>query len=328
MPSGVLLTSRAIASNPSNGKIYAVDENHASISVIESAGNSPISVRVGAGPDALAVNTVTGNVYVANSTDGTVSVISGETNAVTATLRAGPHPYTLAVNEVTNKIYVTNTFSDAVAVINGSTNTTSFLKMGSADNVAVDQRANRVFFIGYEDPNVRILNGTTDLVEKTPAQEHLWGMGVNELTGEIFVTGAGSADILDIDPNLSQVKRISVGVIPCALAVNAKNNTIYVVNYADSTVTVVDTEKGHVVTTIRVGKGPQAIAVDPRVNRVYVANTHENSVTVIDDQRNIAIGTIPAGKNPFAITVSSNPRVIYVANLGEPSFTAVKIETK
>ena len=54
----------------------------------------------------LAVDTATGNVFVANSVDNTVSVINGSSNQVTRTLATGPDPFQIAVNPVTRMVYV------------------------------------------------------------------------------------------------------------------------------------------------------------------------------------------------------------------------------
>src|SRR5215472_136069 len=73
------------------------------------------TVPVGMNPVAVAVNTVTNRIYVANcvpssnpsGTNGTVTVIDGGTNT-TSTVPAGMCPIAVAVNPVTNKIYVAN----------------------------------------------------------------------------------------------------------------------------------------------------------------------------------------------------------------------------
>jgi YVTN family beta-propeller protein len=54
----------------------------------------------------LAVDTATGNIFVANSRDNTVSVISGTSHQVAHTLSTGPDPFHIAVNAVTRIVYV------------------------------------------------------------------------------------------------------------------------------------------------------------------------------------------------------------------------------
>ena len=60
---------------------------------------------------------VTDTVYVTNLSDGTVSVISAQTNTVTATIPVGGHPGAVAVNPLAGTVYVTNAYGNTVSVI-------------------------------------------------------------------------------------------------------------------------------------------------------------------------------------------------------------------
>ena len=67
----------------------------------------------------MAVNPLTGDVYVTNFSDGTVSVISGGTGTVTATIPVGSGPVGVAVNPLTGAVYTANVGDDTVSVIFG-----------------------------------------------------------------------------------------------------------------------------------------------------------------------------------------------------------------
>ena len=70
------------------------------------------------GTDAPRTNPTTSTVYVANSVvPGTVSVINGQTNTVTATISVGAAPFGIAVNPKTGTVYVTNSGDGTVSVI-------------------------------------------------------------------------------------------------------------------------------------------------------------------------------------------------------------------
>ena len=319
-----LISTQAAVFNPVNGKVYVVEERHGSVAVVDPITNRSSSVQVGAHPDAIGVNTSNGRVYVTNSGDGTVSVLDPKSNTVIATVRAGPHPYVLAVNSSNGKVYVTNTFSDLVAVIEGGTNTVQMLHAGSADNVAVDSLRSRVFLIGYENPNVRILGEASSEFLKTLGGEHLWGLTVNGLTGAVYVTRSGNAEVVAIESG--HTTSIPVGGMPCAVAVNPKTNFVYVLNYRDSNVTAINGSTNTPVATIGVGLHPQALAIDPAANLVYVANTHDNSVTVIDGAKQAALITVPGGEQPFAIAAVPSRQKLVVANLSGPhAYTIVDL---
>ncbi|MDQ1301633.1 MAG: hypothetical protein QG637_1555, partial [Chloroflexota bacterium] len=71
------------------------------------------------GGGGLAVNPVTGHVFVTNGTTSVVDVISGDTFNVLATVPVGLNPFGNAVDPSTGRVYVVNrdantisTFSD------------------------------------------------------------------------------------------------------------------------------------------------------------------------------------------------------------------------
>jgi YVTN family beta-propeller protein len=67
----------------------------------------------------VTVNPSTGAVYVTNIRNGTVSVISGRGNTVTATIPVGNGPVGVAVNPLTGAVYTANIGDATVSVISG-----------------------------------------------------------------------------------------------------------------------------------------------------------------------------------------------------------------
>jgi YVTN family beta-propeller protein len=133
-----------------------------------------------------------------------------------------------------------------------------------------------------------------------------------------------TADVTRLDETSQETTGISVGQIPCALALNPSIHMLYVVNYGDHTLSVIDTLKAKVVDVIPVGDHPQAIAVDTKRNRVYVANVHGDSVTVIDAIKNNVLDTFEADGHPYALTVDENIGQVYAAIYGSTGFLRVE----
>lgn len=323
-PAGALLNSRALAINPATGKVYVVEENRNCISILDAQTSKLSTVAVGMAPDSLTVNSTTGRIYVANSGDGTISILNGQTDEVLATIKGARHPYTIAADEAANLVYVANTFSNEISIIDGANNTVRSKPLGSADNIVVDSKRHRVFFLGYEDGQLRILHSDTDTVERVALGVHVWGMALNDVSGTLYVTRTGDKELVAVYAD-SSLKRFPTGSIPSAVAVDTKRDRVYVANYGDDSLTAIDERSGKVVGTIQVGRRPQAVAVDSATNRVYVANTHSNTVSVIDGNRIQLLATVPTGKSPYAIAVPPHARKLYVANLGSPSFHAIDL---
>jgi len=115
----------SIAVNPITNKIYVVNSNSDTVSVID--GNSYTKeahdIHVEQYPSAIAVNPITNKIYVVNSNSDTVSVIDGNTNKNETEIHVGKTPVAIAVNPNENTIYVANLgLGGSVTVIDGDTN--------------------------------------------------------------------------------------------------------------------------------------------------------------------------------------------------------------
>lgn len=323
-PSGGLISLQAIVVNPVTHNVYVVDTDREAVSIINGLTGSVTSASVGKDPVAIAVNPATNRIYVANHGSGTVSVLDGETNALLATIDVGRLPYVVAANAATNRIYVSNVFSDVLTVIDGATNAKTSIKAGSADAIAIDSQMESVYLLHYENVSLTRLDARTDAISSIPlGAKHLWGMALDAPAKILYIPRIGDADVVAMDETSKAMTVISVGKLPCAVAVNRTTNTAYVVNYGDDSVTVIGGHNHLAVATVHVGRRPQAAIVDERSNRVYIANTLGKNITVIDGATNAVIGALKTEGSPYALTIDPQTGRLYAATFGEPSFAVI-----
>ena len=84
-------------------------------------------------------------------------------------------------------------------------------------------------------------------------------------------------------------------------AVNPEDDRIYVANYHDDTVSVIDSVTHNIIATIAVADGPQSVAVNTSTNRIYVGNgLTPTSLSVIDGATHTVIDTMPLGLSVLA----------------------------
>ena len=327
-PMGILLSDRGIALNPITHKLYAVDQAHGAVIEVNTVTGGVKSIATGANPDAIAVNSTTDRVYVVNSGGGYVSVLDGATDEAIGTMKTDRRPYYIALNETTNKAYVSNTFSKVMTVLDLSAGTSTEWPVGSGDAVIVDSKGDQVYLLGYEDPNLRIMNGLSGEVTRDPVGSiHAWAPAFDEELRKLYVTRVGSADVLIVDLESRAHSVIKVGNYPCAIAVNPGTHMAYVANYVDNTVSVINGRSGTIKATIPVGLHPQSIAIDPKRNRVYVGNVHSDDISVIDGSRMKLIQTLPGGNHPYAVVVDPETGAVYAGNMPTPENSEAPVYT-
>lgn len=332
VPAGI--RPAAVAVNDVTNKIYVANigcagpfgcGNPGSITVLDGTTNSTTTIidANANGPTAVAVNSVTNKIYVANFWSGNVTEIDGATNSITTITdsnASGLVSYAVALNPVTNKVYVINNniegfdsgsnASGNITVIDGATNTTTTVTDPNAINpvaVAVNLVTGKIY----------VANGGD-----YPAANH----------GNVtIIDGTTNATTTITDPN-------ALG--PLAVAVNQTSNKIYVANGGDSAlagvggVTVIDGSTN----AISAARDPNAmfshaLAVDPVTNTIYVANEgcflddsckNPGSVTVVDGATNSVTTIIdPQARNPEGVAVNAVTNMIYVANVGSNNTTII-----
>jgi len=274
---------------------------------------SPASgVRIS--PYGVAVNPKTNKLYAVNTSDGTVTVMSGSTKATT-TVRVGPDPMAIAVNPVTNKIYVVNSGGDTASVIDGSTDAvTATVKVGTLPYVvAVNPTANKIYVSRTFGNEITVIDGATNATSTLPPGLQADFIGVNAKTNKVYVVNYEKKNVTVLDGATNGTTAVPAEMHIWAIAVNPATNKTYLAGAGSSNLMVID-GVSNAVSTIKTGQVPCAIAIDQVRNKVYAVNYASKSVTMIDGANNSIIATVMLGSGPQAIAVNSVTNTIYVAN--------------
>jgi len=86
-------------------------------------------------------------------------------------------------------------------------------------------------------------------------------------------------------PNSKLVAHIATGNTAMSLGVDPFAHRVYVANYDDNTVSVINASSDKEITRIPVGTDPTAVDVDPSTNTIYVADSVDNGVSIIDAKK-------------------------------------------
>jgi YVTN family beta-propeller protein len=216
----------------------------------------------------IAVNPSTGEVYVANSGSGTVSVIDGFNDTVVATIPVTNDPTGVAVDPSLGLAYVTAS-PHKVAVINITSNKV-VRNIGLGDEpfgIAVNPSTHYMYAPLFFSKSLAVLNGSAEVAS---------------------VALNGSTD----SPN--------------GVSVNPLTNTVYVTNRDSDTVSVIDGATNKLVSDVVVGSYPEGVAVNPVTGLAYVANTMSGTLSVVSSGPGPTSTDVTCRSSLFLIGVSTS----------------------
>jgi YVTN family beta-propeller protein len=115
---------------------------------------------------------------------------------------------------------------------------------------------------------------------------------------------------------------VSCGTRPYDVAVGPNGTQLYVTDWAQRALLVLDPATLRIIGRIVVGEHPNQIALHPRDGRVFVACASSDCVSVVDTLRGIVTETIatglfpraPEGSTPDAVAVTPDGKTLFVAN--------------
>jgi YVTN family beta-propeller protein len=326
--------------NTCSGGPVTADEvsviNGAACNANDTSGCSQVlpTVRVGPLPAAAAVDPTTNTIYVANDASDTVSVIDGATcnGAVhsgcgqhTATITVGDSPNWIAFDQANHSAYTAdqgnNAVGSAVSVINTAT-------CNATDLTGCDQRTPTVA-VGAQPWAL-----TVDVALHTVFVINNW----DDTISAINTTTCSATDATGCS---QETPTSQVGPGPQAITLDPTTGTMYVANFVDSTVSVVDASGcdapssggcRDVPPIATVGAFPSALAVDMASNTVYVADQDAGTVSLVNAAtcnvaRHTACGApvaiVRVGKAPAGVAIDQATGTVYVVNSGAGTVSVI-----
>lgn len=241
-------------------------------------------------------------VYVANETDGTVSVIATDTRQTVRTVTVGAGAHNVQATADGQRVWVTN-------------NGTPPADAGHAAHQGMSGAAHAAMAASGE---VWAIDTATDtVVGKVPVGNHPAHVVVSPDGRWVYVTNGGDNTVSVVDAGaMKEVATIATGAFPHGIRLSPDGQQAYVANLKGGTVSVIDTASRKEVESIPVGKGPAQVGFTGDGRLAFVSLSQENQVAVIDPRTRKVLRKVPVGNGPIQLFATPDNQRLLVANQG------------
>lgn len=279
------------------------------------------TIPVGSSPRGLIWNAATAELWIANSSDNSLSRIDQAAQQVTETYAVGAYPRALVIQGDT--LWVATENDNTIQRLDLATGEVlQTIEMPPGPRAMEWDGQNLWVAGGFGEGTLTLINGT----DFTQVASFVVGAYPRDMQwdGEhLWVSNEDDDVIIEIDINTRQIiTTVEVGNGPDGFAYDADNNRLWVANSGDNTVQQIDPETLEIVATINVGAGPRALAWDGQ--NLWVANAGDNTVQMIDVTENQVRATIPVGAGPRSLVWDGES--IWVGNFNDSTVRKIDPE--
>ena len=254
-----IIDPSAISINPSGNRLYIASKNTNSVTIFDIANiankklienfTSDKGINL---PTDIEFNPFDNKIYVINSGSNTVSVILDEKNNNYTLIYTCDQKYcindgrhSLSINNhLKNKIYISNYLDHTISVINGNNYTVKNILVGRGpSDLEYDAKNNLLYVLNNESNSISKINGTTDKVIRViPLAVEISPVSItiDQDSGLVYVASDdiyGSIRIIGPGEN---VNYIQVGLTPKFLGLNSVTKKLYVSNYDNGNISVLN----------------------------------------------------------------------------------------
>jgi YVTN family beta-propeller protein len=267
-------------------------------------------------PQAVAVDSWNGAVYVADYSTSNLTVINASTDRVVGAIAVKAPPYAMAFDPANGRLFEASDQSSSLNVIDTQTNRiVDSVAVGSAPTgVAYDPHNGYIYVANSGSNTVSAIDGSSDQVKATVslgAGFGPFGVAAAGDTGSVYVTGHGAGEVVQINDSLQKsADTFSVGASPEGVAYDPASGLVYVANTGSGTLSVLG---GPSIATLSVGDEPNSIAYDAADGNLYVADQGDN-LTIVNGANASVVGWVDDASSPIGVAYGNRTSDVYVVD--------------
>ena len=265
--------------NGLNNSTYVTYPSNFSVEVIDNTTNTlstSVGFFLGSITQDLSLDTLNNKMYVTATgfLGGILYYIDCTTNTPNTSLLVSD-PRELTFDSINNRMYVTSYSGNNVSVVDTSTDTllTTISVGTNPSSITYDVNTGRVFVLNQGSNTISVIDSFTNTIVNTiTGQTNMTKCYVNDNNNTLYVLRGANDEVLTYNTiSLSSGTTISVGDLPYTLTFDS--TYVYVGNYNDDTITVINASTNTVVRTNSVSpKLVTGLVVDTTKNSLYMTS--------------------------------------------------------
>lgn len=163
--------------------------------------------------------------------------------------------------------------------------------------------------------------------------ESVHGLGLSADHRTLYVSDIAGGNLLAFpltSAGLGQPHRVKVGAEPVHMVQTLDGRWIYVTNFGEASVSLVDAATWRVAATLPVPASPHGIAIAPDGRLIYVACVNGGAIALLDTTTQRSAGSIalPPGAHPYGVALSLDGRYLYVPDNFAPRLFTIDTTTR
>jgi DNA-binding beta-propeller fold protein YncE len=280
-------------------------------------------------PMTIAINPLTGRVYIAGSN---VEVVDQKSNEVIDTISVGSGQLQgIAVDPALRRAYVIDNAQGLFAIDLNDDTVVGNYAYANTNGVAVNPITHRVYMQApdstsgnvamfvFDGPTLRLITTVEDNSSTyQPFGDPQDVVVVDPVTNKIYVSVnlfPGAIWVVDGNTNTSETTIKGLAEIAYGLDVDPLRNLIWLGGQLNQLSEVNGATNTLVSTNSNMGTQPDGVSVDPIRQKVYIAIQQQNLVQIVDEKTNTLLPTtIPVGGAPDNTAIDYIHGLLYVGN--------------
>ena len=133
-------------------------------------------------------------------------------------------------------------------------------------------------------------------------------------TGLIFISLERGNQVVVLNPDLTEHKRIDTSRRPRDMHFNAAHDKLYVACGDDDSIDVIDVATLEVIDSIPTGPSPEIFTFSPDEKQIYVSNEEDSTLEIIDLASKIVTARVPTGAEPEGVINAVDGKTAFVTS--------------